>query len=1056
MFKAVLKIKLSPPGKTKLTWLIFLPMYLSLVSQPLTASKLTDVSRLYQFARQLLTTPANQWFPSSIMALSQLQQEQAFNSSGHYLDFYHVNPPNQPDYLFIPFPVRRHEPNSPNLSPEICEYDPDCRLQLVSNYISGFMWSLSSCQTNSERPNLGVYVIEPTTVLKQHKPSHFYLRIRDSCRGSKPFSYGGVGGRYMLLSFCETLTPELSMEVSLPLGPSEDSEIGQLVDTGQEYPSLREIAEDDVALYLQEFERHHDPIHPAANQFALKSLGKGISTQVIESFNFLRSVALKRHHKSLFSRAQAEEVILSARVSMKLLKLAGIPFLPLKHYLIPARTGGEYAVYSLQKKIEKESFYETDLGHHSESLEWQKGKLDDIIELLTKCDIENSSQLQTFNFETPGINVAIDPNFSNYCEDENSTIVADLSPFLWAVGNQSPEINDVILDQGLADFSDHIASLNRSPLHRYAFFAGMLFRAAVAADLRLKQCREGVLECHELQLSSDRWHSLHQHAIDRLSQLPQVHSEVQFWIAEQKKIFGLPDEVSSLDLIKQKSDTTRMFRMRMKQRNGISSAFYAGVDKFNKHEATDNDSASTTKTYLLLLSTIMSQHVNNWVAQRQANSSRQLSNTDSTVTFQQTPYYLNDLEFTSYILHALGLGYTDTPNTPKKDSLKLSVLNWLDRYHTAVSPYHRLYIEQLYQTETRSTGVDNDVPAMLLTLHAAGIKVNILVIQPDDHFQPQGQLFTVSRERHKVGHTLVKASELPDLLARADQGTIVLGLHQTSDAPLNKYSRYALLDTRINRILKSALKGIFEETVAAYLPTLIFAQDSWDNAVKPMTFQQLQTRFASLLQLLQYVYIDPDKKSPIHNLDYYLPEDLRMARKSINPGDPESYLHFFTALFHWFENNHHRLFNGVSPPEEIILLQPAMMFIVSSQEQFSMWRLKRSTKPEGTITKEFSYKANLDQSSFNRNKQLIFFTNSLVSPTGHFIMPFHSQANWWVAAETSQDRVQPKKIGHANSFELLMDKMGIRIRTSERLDIASSTTFAAKTFVEKLRRFVYP
>ena len=190
-----------------------------------------------------------------------------------------------------------------------------------------------------------------------------------------------------------------------------------------------------------------------------KSLGKGISAQVMESFNILRSVALKRLHKSLPSQTLGENAIMSARVSMKLLWLAGIPFLPLKYYLVPARTEGDYAVYSLQKKINRSHFYENGLSSCSEPLELQQGRLDDIIELLVKCDLENTDQLYAFNDETSGINIGIDPNFSNYCEDGGSTVIADLSPFLWAFEDQVPDINDVILDSGMPRFSNHIASL---------------------------------------------------------------------------------------------------------------------------------------------------------------------------------------------------------------------------------------------------------------------------------------------------------------------------------------------------------------------------------------------------------------------------------------------------------------------------------------------------------------------------------------------------------------------------------------------------------------------
>ena len=206
------------------------------------------------------------------MALNRFQQDAFLNTSQkEYLDVYRVASPSgiaspAPEHLFVPFPVRRTEPNSPNLSPEICDSNPECRLKMVSGFISGFLWPVSTCMTSKDSDPLGVYTMESPNILDQGKYSHFYVRLLDSCQNSSSFQYSGINNQYLLLSFCETLSPELSMEVSLPLGKAEDTDITQLIDARQEYPGQQALAEDDVILYLKTLEQHFDADHPDANQ----------------------------------------------------------------------------------------------------------------------------------------------------------------------------------------------------------------------------------------------------------------------------------------------------------------------------------------------------------------------------------------------------------------------------------------------------------------------------------------------------------------------------------------------------------------------------------------------------------------------------------------------------------------------------------------------------------------------------------------------------------------------------------------------------------------------
>ncbi|AMO54886.1 hypothetical protein [Endozoicomonas montiporae] len=846
---------------------------------------------------------------------------------------------------------------------------------------------------------------------------HAYFKPVDYCDSSVKFQKGGENDQFLLMSLCVSDSSDNDddrgnqFEVCIPMGPAQQFSIDDIIDPHDEFSPLPEYTEESIELFLSHLERQYDPENPAANRHVGSLLGRGISAQVMEPVSFLHSAAIKRVIKEVPDTRSAEEFILTAQINMRLLTMAEIRYLPLIYFHVPARKKGKVALYGVQKKCDSEQFLDHLFEDPGQPMPAMEKLLDDIIDLLVECDTSNAKQLRTLLPASTGFSLAVDPNYANYFYDGTQATVVDLTPFFMAFEGETPAINHQFLDMELEGIATHFDDISMNPLHRYLFFLGMLFRTCQNKLIAFRQCIFSEMDCTPEKKQSNFWYKLFDHALLKIASKPPVHNEITRLLkAQQRVAWGQDSEANS--------DVSRAGALSVDSNTRGGKAYvsyHSDILTNNKHQhahkAMSVDQSSPIVKFLQMEASLMSARVDQWKKDRWLKWIRDVKphykKQQNIHTLESTPCMMSETEAKSYANFILGLESSKAHSSA--NGLWISISNWLERNRHINSGYtgslsapdlrrmSQMSASRAYDEEFIKLWGDSYIPLLLKALASRGFHFHIQVVQPDKHFQPHSKHYWFDVKKKIIVKEII--DDVQEIRRLAENKMVLsLLLHQTSDvSPGLSKSHWSEVSPLSSQQTAFLLRYPMHEVAS-------WRFDTMDRFVVPLTSRRINSldqdssyylKLTLMINAYQRTVIPSDPAFMFEQLLSHLPASDQKAK--ITPGTRIG--HMFMALLLWLDSQVVLPDNNL--PNSVLLIHPALGYSVNNPA-FSVWTFSIPHRQSGpdwktrVITRELTHNIKLESINTNDPGQLIFYTNTMISKTGHLISPHHFAPEWWI------------------------------------------------------------
>ena len=149
------------------------------------------------------------------------------------------------------------------------------------------------------------------------------------------------------------------------------------------------------------------------------------------------------------------------------------------------------------------------------------------------------------------------------------------------------------------------------------------------------------------------------------------------------------------------------------------------------------------------------------------------------------------------------------------------------------------------------------------------------------------------------------------------------------------------------------------------------------------------TKLILMISAYQKTIISSDPTFLFNQLQSHLPQSDEKAEMPpiVRIG------HLFMGLLFWLDNQASITSN--TPPGSVLLIHPGLGYSVD-KPVFSMLTLKLINGYPKVITRELTHNITLENFKTTHPDQLIFFTNTMITPTGDLLSMHHSTSDWWI------------------------------------------------------------
>ncbi|WP_153767804.1 hypothetical protein [Endozoicomonas sp. OPT23] len=395
-----------------------------------------------------------------------------------------------------------------------------------SGVVTGYQY-LAGEGVDSSKRGLRMGFLEMT-------PAHrnlpdIYLKIRKSLASSTRFKTGRDGEALFISIPVPSDGLPYPLEFEIKVGMASLSGLEELIDIDSEYPAIAWQCTDQetVSQFLDDFEQGYFPDSAADSEWVDVELGSGISSQVTCSAYFLRSLAIKRTLMTCDSLAQAKQVIIAAMAHILILKLVGIPVAPIRYTYVRNKTTRMYAIYALQRRYDSSQFADSILTDSQVTLDEKKKLIDQMLEMLQKCDSYNATQALENNESESAFTIAIDPNFPNFCQLDEGLFSADFSPFFMMVTGDFLRANQFVVDMEMPGRAELFRSMCSNPLMTHTFFLTMLWREWQKYQIIKLKNDEGRLVDEVTASLAEIMQEVYDYALERVNGLPHIRVAIR-------------------------------------------------------------------------------------------------------------------------------------------------------------------------------------------------------------------------------------------------------------------------------------------------------------------------------------------------------------------------------------------------------------------------------------------------------------------------------------------------------------------------------------------------
>ena len=840
------------------------------------------------------------------------------------------------------------------------------------------------------------------------------------------FKTGRLDDQIYMVITCQ-LVPGIYIEFDISLGKAAFNHPQDLIDDGSEFQGVQWTMLDTGAIFdfIREYERNYNPDFPEINIYLQEYLGTGVSSQVANPLYFLRSMVLKRLHKPCRTEAEAKEVIASARANIMLMRLAGVPWAPVAYLYVHNEKRNDYVIYSMQPRYAKGSFADHVLGDSSASWDEKKTIIDTIISYLKKC--EGRNPLNPTGDPRQGFVFAVDPNFPNYCQLNDQWVLADMSPFFFAVNDDFAIGNQYILNLENS-FYEHAKTLCTNPVRRYIFFLGMIYREYLRHEqVNQQYVMAGALHTHAAEQALI-WRKIYKYAVDEVYSLPQMQHELS--------TVNHLSQLLNTDVEPSREERQKMIEYWLDQLANpeykVSERYYQLINQADESDGDGLTSAvfEANRQYLWDLSARFGMRINERVQTRIAANKYKVKD-DTSGGFikskrlrQHGP--LNDQEFKLFIGNTLGMEYHPIPRDnycfwhsilagvqqfmPIGMSHSEGIL-WLEQAVHALQPPIQQGILQSLGTlfDPPHWGATDNIPVVLQVLNEyLGKAFRILVIHPNEHMQPVGIIYHCNPEFPLVEIHVLHSIE--EIQAEAKVwGTIILANHQTGSAGPFQDQHWGLVtlppippESQMDMLNPVVAPGVkinpFNLPVSGWLSIpdrfeqefqvqLVDHMRRENNVSGTVTEAYQNDLLLAIEDFLANIGLQDN------SIKSKLPERMKVEGYIAEEGS-QAYLHaLIMALLDVLDD--YDLVPGVVG--SVALIQPNLSY-QASQPSYAVWVIYRF---EGQILTGRYFQYVVDQRALRYILEhpgtVSFFSNGFVSRAGDYLLPnaFHETGGWW-------------------------------------------------------------
>ncbi|MGY0217665.1 hypothetical protein ACWJJH_09775 [Endozoicomonadaceae bacterium StTr2] len=842
----------------------------------------------------------------------------------------------------------------------------------------------------------------------------------------------------LYIVFTRRLTERVFIDFHIVIGNASFNTPGELIDGDSEFGGLgsESIAVSDIFEFIEHYERNYNPDFPEINTHLLSFLGSGVSSQVTWPLYFLHSMVLKRIHRTCKDEKKVQQVIASARANIMLMQLAGIPIAPVAYLYVYNERRRDYVIYAIQPKYDREQFADHVLADPVVAWEDKKKIIDTIIDYLKKC--EGPNPLNPTGDPRQGFVFTVDPNFPNYCFVKKKWMLADMSPFFFAVNDEFAIGNHYILNLE-NNFYDHAKTLCTNPLRRYIFFLGMIYREYLKHKQQCFSYSDIGARDEEAENRSRIWYEIYEYAVSHVFSLPQVRYELCVILDEAKSYVPYFCQ-------------TPRFRFEFiefcienleSEDYTASDGYYERVKEGSVLKSPDDDSPfydSADKQDLWDMGAFFAIKINKRVEERKKAKDQKGKDYCSGGRVQshisRSHGTLDIQECKVFVENALGMQYNVIPYATSENCFLQSVVKSVHKF--ALQDESELHILQKLKFSLHDRLADSqlarwrlpdrvffpdcneerdNIPLLLGVLRdLSGLKCRVLVVYPSYEMKPEGILYQFSSEIEKLVDVR-KLYEIEDVkLEASKENTIILVNHHTGPPVFNQGCQFWTYLSVITPCEDSSEFSRKSESNVSAQKGEIFQYNGFNPESITVRFVNeyavtisKMNRLSALASVHKTVRYQRDILEAIAEYLNCIPLDFagffRKAPKKMQSAhyqhEAGSQLYMHTQVIALLDYLY-EMYSGSEAYRMIALIQPNLTY-GQSLTPYAYWLFYRQSEQQ-LVGRFFRYAVSREAilSLLQRPGTIIFFSNAFVSKSGHYILPKEDSesAGWWWVQNT--------------------------------------------------------
>ncbi|WP_461536223.1 hypothetical protein [Spongorhabdus nitratireducens] len=836
----------------------------------------------------------------------------------------------------------------------------------------------------------------------------------------------------LYIVFTRRLSSRVFVDFHISIGNALFNDPSELIDENSEFDGLGSdsITAEDIAAFIEQYEQNYNPDFPEINAHLLSFLGSGISSQVTWPLYFLRSMVLKRIHRTCKCQAEVEKVIASARANIMLMNLAGIPIAPVSYLYVYNVRRRDYVIYAIQPKYAREQFADHVLADPAVPWGDKKKIIDTIIDYMEKC--EGPNPLNPTGDPEQGFVFTVDPNFPNYCLIKGQWMLADMSPFFFAVNDEFAIGNHYILNLE-NNFYHHAKTLCTNPVRRYVFFLGMIYREYHKHKKQCYSYTDVDAKDEEAEMKASIWHEIYEYAVTQVFSLPQVRHELCVIIDQAQSYIPYVCQLPSFrfEFID--------FCLEQLESKGykVSKGYYSRVNR-PLCEFMDNGSLIAKAASIQDLWDIgacFGTKINERVEKRKREKGKKKKDYDSGGRVKSEIYRLHgpldSQEYKVFVENTLSMQYHAIPFTTPESSFLQSVAKGVLRFafpgeseecvlgKLELALYPKLASSQVdrWSVPERiffpSCDHEEDIIPILLGVlrDLSGIKCRVMVVYPNSQMRPESILYQFNSEIKNLVDVR-RFYKVEDIKREARQeSTIVLASHHTGPPVFfRESSPWACLSIAGLYVNSSDEPELSDSNILDTKGVIYQAAGFYPDLIPLRFVNEYSVCISNMYRLSGLVSVDKtiryqrDIRGAITDYLRSIPLGiagvLRRVPKSMqlqcyhHEAGSQLYMHVLViALMDYlFE-----MYSGIEAYRTVVLIQPNLKY-GQNVSSYAYWKFYRQVEQQ-LVGRYFKYHASAQEivSLLQRPGTIVFFSNAFVSKSGHYILPGEEAecAGWW-------------------------------------------------------------